>query len=604
MKFSRASIFESKKRSRAFIILFALIALAYIITPYWTLFGSTATKVIAFLLTVSICGVWAFFSSGAWDFSIRFTRASVVGFVILFVSLLAINLLPLASSIPWKGDEDYNIRITLTAAQMLNFKLLLPLLAATALLVFLAFKRPLWALVLLAIGFAGVLVYYLNVVLDEKYVSAILRYPFFSRWFHALPPALAGLFNLQFNEFLYRIIPFLCAVGIALFFATRLTGLPVWLRLVYGFTAGSMPLIYYYSSILYLEMPAVLLMLPVFFSIDDVVRTDWADLKTKFPWYCLVLIGLIKETVIPVLFCVCVMRLILFFKAHGRSAFRLTLLLREAGFYFCVLFPLAFYLLNRMVFGVDRTFSPHPGNLIDPAAYRAFFYSLWEQFGLFCVTALAGLVVMFARKKYVRFFFYAGVLASVPLFHILDNPALAGYSRFNLFLVPVFLLSSVEFLSLFAGKRKMFVLLPAAAALLAANVILSPVNLDGTKKPGWGNTMRDDSEQYYPYPQALAWIKENQNHKKILFLNLTYYYYFDFYFDKLKWKPDYEISREPLAGGQTALADALASAKARGYGVVVYRLAENDSGAEVQKNTGYRTRIVGNEAHRLLIVVL
>ena len=175
-------------------------------------------------------------------------------------------------------------------------------------------KKSILALVLLALGLIGVFGFYVVVSLDPKYMSGILRYPFFTRWVHALPPALAGLFGQSFNEILYRVVPFLCSVGIAVFFATRFTGVPLWLRIIYGAAAGSLPLIYYYSSILYLEMPALLFMLPVFFKIEDIITKDWEDIKTTPAWYCLLVIGFIKQTVIPFLACLLYYETFLFYQ--------------------------------------------------------------------------------------------------------------------------------------------------------------------------------------------------------------------------------------------------------------------------------------------------
>ena len=242
--------------------------------------------------------------------------------------------------------------------------------------------------------------------------------------------------------------------------------------------------------------------------------------------------------------------------------------------------------------------------MFNPVGWTAFLSSLWEQFGIFCITALAGLIVLIVKKKYIRFLFYAGIWVSIPIFHIVDVLELAGYSRFNLFLVPVILLSTFEFFSLFATKRKLFVLVPAAAALLAANFFLCPINIDGTKKPFWGNSLIDTSEHYYPYPQALAWIKENHNQEKILFYNLTYYYYLDFYFNKLRWNPEYDIAKEPFQGDQKQLQEILSSAKVQGYGVVVYHLQRSDSAQAIQQSLGVESRLISNQAHSLLVIIL
>ncbi len=87
-----------------------------------------------------------------------------------------------------------------------------------------------------------------------------------------------------------------------------------------------------------------------------------------------------------------------------------------------------------------------------------------------------------------------------------------------------------------------------AGAIISANLLMSPVNIDGTKVPFWGNYLYDISEHYYPYQEALSWLKATSNHERVLFAGMDDGYYFDFYFDKLDWHPRRKVDQVLLSG--------------------------------------------------------
>ena len=69
------------------------------------------------------------------------------------------------------------------------------------------------------------------------------------------------------------------------------------------------------------------------------------------------------------------------------------------------------------------------------------------------------------------------------------------------------------------------------------NLLTSPVYLDGTKVPYWGNYFIDTSEHYYPYQDAFIWLIGNYKNERILFTGLDFQYSFQFYWNKLDWHP-------------------------------------------------------------------
>jgi hypothetical protein len=183
---------------------------------------------------------------------------------------------------------------------------------------------------------------------------------------------------------------------------------------------------------------------------------------------------------------------------------------------------------------------------------------------------------------------------------LIDTIEYAGYSRFNLFVLPSVLAGSAVCVQFIGTKKKWY--LPALTALvLAANLARSPVNIDGTKKPYWGNYLVDTSEHYYPYPEALSWLRDHHNPALILFAGLDFFYYLDFYFDKLNWHPQYELLNNFRTGDLASFHDALQTASKNGSACVVVRVDENT----VQKPDGvsqfWQLKVFSNRAHSLLV---
>ncbi len=84
-----------------------------------------------------------------------------------------------------------------------------------------------------------------------------------------------------------------------------------------------------------------------------------------------------------------------------------------------------------------------------------------------------------------------------------------------------------------------------ACIILVGNLFISPINLDGTKKARWGSYLIDIADQYYPYEDALTWIKENYPNRRILLTGLYYPYRLSFYFEKLECYPQLDIILTP-----------------------------------------------------------
>jgi NADH:ubiquinone oxidoreductase subunit 5 (subunit L)/multisubunit Na+/H+ antiporter MnhA subunit len=303
---------------------------------------------------------------------------------------------------------------------------------------------------------------------------------------------------------------------------------------------------------------------------DRLLSLDFRDLTKTPSWYALILIGFIKETTVPFLLCFVVYRMIIQFSSKAPRSSWKRLVLGELAMALCTLLPLFLYLFYRVYFGNPRTFDFAPANLLNLQAISITLLSHLEQFGLAYLLFIAGIVLLFRARQHRQAVFLLLILVCVPVFHLLDTVKYAGYSRFNLFVLPAVLAGAAVFLRFLSTKKKWY--LPALAGLMiAANLAITPVNLDGTKNPAWGYP----GESYYPFPEALSWLKDHHRPSRIVFAGMSVDYYFDFYFDRLGWHPQYQRVGDLRADDAASLQDTLQTASERGSTCVVVLAGEN-----------------------------
>ena len=578
--------------------LFAAYFLALLLPPSWrtvepfnvyTAFGLMAAGGI----------VWAWLAAGSVAFAFRGRDWLLL--LVLFAAASAINLRPLLSGIPWRGDEDYHIYRTLWAIELLYIRQGPIVLASAGLIVlsvFLAWRRSLLAVPALAVLLLCCLK---TLPVDIHAEELLLRYPFLSRWLHMPLPFVAGLCGALYTEFTYRVVPFLCFVLLAWLCAreSRKHGFTAMLFL--GLGVATMPIVWYYSSILYLEPPAVLLLTLVCLRADRLLSGDPAALRREPAWYALILAGFIKESMFPVLACWLLVRAaVRLFPARGRGLAKA--LYSEAVIAFCVLFPLMVYLRLRPDTGIVQVYEPRLSNLADAVLYPALLASFFEQFGVFFALFLAGLAVLFFKRSFGVAWFLTANLILVPLFFIADGPQYTGYSRFNLTLLPAVLAGALAALSALWDKapRLGIILL---CLLLPANVLLSPINLDGTKKPFWGVYFDDTAEHYYPYAETIAWLHETHPGASILFAGLSSGHPLVFYFEKEAWHPPFEapINAHGKPGELADLQAAAARLGALDKAVIVFH--PHPKGSNVPDSVGPFSleKTFSNQAHSLYV---
>ncbi|NMC60358.1 MAG: hypothetical protein GYA51_13390 [Candidatus Methanofastidiosa archaeon] len=144
---------------------------------------------------------------------------------------------------------------------------------------------------------------------------------------------------------------------------------------------------------------------------------------------------------------------------------------------------------------------------------------------------------------------------------------------------------------------------------ITANIIISPINMDGTKKPFWGNYNYDTSEHYYPFDTAFKLLKQKQVNN-ILISDMTYPYYYKFYLSKYELTAKVKEKVTPV-NEVMSLEDAVTYATTKGYDAVIYPILKDigkpdkDQEIEIEKDiSGYKINKICNQAHCLLVMTL
>jgi len=580
--------------------------------PYWSLIPIEAGAIKILSAIIGLGVVWSYLSAG--DIQTNSGVKTLLFLGVLLVGMAALNYGTLTSVIPWRGDES--TFIVRTRDLMSRVPIMVALLApiVLAFIVYAVVRKSLWLI------FGGVFIeacvlyqFFQNGPFNGIGAVVLLRWPYVNYWFYIIAPYIAKYIWNPNHEFLYRIIPLVAAAGLVWVVQRNLRGTSFFINLLWLFSIATIPIVFYYSSILYIELSAVFLMLIVCFHANDLLQNDFNKIKRSPGWLALVLMGFVKETVIVFLLCFLVCRTVISWQSLiKKTNKRLTdkiknYLMNELPIFFCILYPYMLYMAFRAyltdIRSYTRTYSPNISNLLNPNLYKITGRSFIEQFGIFLPFFFWGLFLLLKRKDYLVVTFTLLLFIGVSFFYGIDSESqgFIGYSRFNLFVLPPLLVGSVAAINQISKWGKTASAAVACLAI-AANLAISPVNFDGTKKPNWGNYLIDTSEHYYPYDQALLWLKNNHGSQRILFSEMYYQYYLSFYFAKFNWHPTYTIRLFDENSDETVdLSKVMSEAEQEGYNLVLYQVGGNNV---PQSNTieGFcLDKVFKNQAHMLML---
>jgi hypothetical protein len=625
-----------RRRGAGFAPLFLAFNLSFILSPYWLLpafaEGWLRTALLIFLIAAGT--TWAWLGSGAVAFG-AFRRP--VWLLLVSVPLVALNARALGAGIPWRGDEGFHFGGTAALFLHLHQKSLAPvealMIASVFGFVWAARRLDSFGLRAAAIcaGFIAVEIFVVEIlrhhlgdslqypynrlggrtsILPDRTFEDynLLRYPYVVRWLSAIPLLLLSPFihlTLPFTghgeEVAYRLVPLFSALLIAWAVWLGMANKAAWMRWLMAMAVGTTPLLVYYTSTLYLELPAVLLMTIALLDIERLLVSPPRQLGSIPAWYALIMVGFVKETTFPFLLTFVACRLL------GRA--RAIKSWREVGAEMAVmvaaLFPWALYVFFRDIWAESNPYVPEFARLWDAKNYRALFHSYAGQFGPLAVLACGGIIYLMLNRRYLVVLFLVGAFVGDALVHLVDQVHLVGYSRFNLFLLPVVTMAATYAIDLIS-RRQAAVAALLAAGVISANLWISPLHADGTKVGGWGDYGFDESEHDYPYREAVGWLAVHHARDRILVTGMDYnlelyFYRPDSMHITLMTLPYNRVDSIAPHDDPRAVASDLAGAAREGFDVVVYHVWGADSSAMPQPPGWRLARVISNQSNCLVV---
>lgn len=523
------------------IVFTSAFAAAFLLNPMWLLWARH-TGLPAHLVAAALAGLGA-----AWLACGRGSAApGRVGRLVsspLHVGVWAVILLLVFraswhSDLAYGGDENYHF----TTAQMarLLFSNTLLWLPVTLLLgggLFLRTGRSAgWGLLLLALAVPFLVP---PELLDNPDLSArIVRYPAAQAW---ISGGLSAFCAESWDTFSFVSGPVARMLPMAALLLLGLMPRRSWISLA---AVATVPNLLYHGTILYLEIPLVVLACLVLADGRHVLADDPDQLRARWSWPALVLLGFTKETALPLLLATVGLRLLWRRRLRG-----------EATVIAAVLGPALLYLALRAPFG-GRQYVPQPAHWIDPALWAASLRGLLLQAGPILVAALIGAVVLAWRRRWADLALAVVLAAAAQAFLLADRHVeTIGTARFQLLLLPPILVLA------WAGMRGWLGML-LAGAIVAANLWMSPVELTTGRRADFSGV----GERWYPFRACFEEIRRLDPNARLLLGNMTSEYGAAIVTAQMRWEPG-ELAQDSRPG----LAEALREGRARGFSFVVYR---------------------------------
>gem|GEM_PF-5791788 len=564
--------------------LFMCFHLAYILTPYWK-FAPTLRLSLFFLIFSVLSGsLWAYWCSDG--VIIRLSRTGAMQAVVCIIVLFLLNFRALISEFEWSGDEEYHILGSMLLANRLKrFIIALAFLYCIAWIVFNRISHKNLS-AFFAISTLVVVIPSLWFDISDLRRDWMIRYPVLGRYAFAVPVVVVCRFFRQTPEFFFRVIPLLSTAVLGFCTARSLRDTHPIGRLLLAFCIATVPLVYYYSSILYLEMPAVALLTIAWLDAPALLSLPLSNVRTRGTWYALLLVGFIKETTVAVIAAFIMCRYIVRF-FYGRQKVTARTLKEEIFFGAALIFPLVVYLWYRHFYGNPRPLMMQWENFVNPDSYRTLCASYPAQFGLMGMTGLAGIGAMIAKKKYG----YAALCCTAWLadasLHLLDDRQYLGYGRFNLFMVPMACAATI-FLFNSMNRMLRYVAIGVWAALIPQQMRLSGVHADGSRR------------HTYPYRAAMRWIGENNTCQRLRFTGMDYRYDLIWYYTPAEVHVDASLTDMTL-DERTAIETALCDAARAGFSCVLYQLRHRSLPDSLRLN-GFRVNKIFSNAENSLVL--
>jgi len=537
-------------RISVFFLLFILWSFAYLYSPYWHAFGTFGfpnLKYVTFVFLLLFGLLWAFVSAR----NVKLPKIKIHPFslFVLITSLYVVNFKQLSADIPWRGDEEFHINRVLDLAAYLSFfhqfSWLVILLPATFIIYYFFRKKIVW---FISIVLSALFLFPSNAFTTQTDILLlvdILRYPFIQKWvnfFFVIPN--------YYDISSYRIVPFLSLVGIAsfLFYIFNKQLKSQFLAFLFAFAFSTVPLLLFYSSILYLEMPIVFLILVSICNIQILIKEGADKLKHHYVWYALLLLSFLEESALIFLLLILTLRIIYQMLMQYKARGVLKPLFSEGKLSMLILGPIVTYMLFRIIFlsYYWSSFSFYINNIFSVDNYIETMRSLIFQTGALPIIAVLGLIILSKKNIFVTraiVLVFAGILVFflIYLHRSYVGPhgetLLVGYSRYpNLYLLPLIFFAATVFVSYIARRGSVYAVV-LLIVIFAFNIILFPFKSDGARLPNWGSENLDTAEYTYPYDDAIRYLSGEKTDTLLLLGQYSPYWGLRYYLEKYNYHP-------------------------------------------------------------------
>lgn len=601
-------------RGKAVTLLMVIFFMAYVFSPYWLVpaaaknsslvevLGRLPLMILTICILLLLCISWAWVASGPVPVvhpeRQKQRYRDLLSPVILALIILAFNYAPLHYNIPVQGDEEWHIWRSQVLRSILEPFFKGPNVATTVIVLFSVIGFLLWPkkiqtpvkiLIITVVALSFCL--YKGFPNTPRLDYLLVRYPFMLSWLHQLGPIWK---QNQLNEAMFRLTPMLSTFAIAYFllWAQKRHQVATLPALLFAVAFALTPNIYYHTTILYLELPALALLTVALYFIEPILMEDYKAVRSCPGWYALLAVGFIKETALTFIVGIIALRLLIRTgillkqkQLNGKAA------LYEIAVIFSIATPLATYLFFRMCFGDVRSYKPDLGRLTNYYLLGVAVKSLWSQFGAILILAMAGLVIGFVKSRFTASIALIFLFVFHFFFHFFDAAYCVGLARFNLFLFAPLAVAAIAFLEWLASKKQIITI---GIALLCTilNLWLSPVAFGGEKDPKWASPVdRSAAEYYFPQEQAVEWLKTNRPAWPVLAGGATAKTRLEWYFMKTNYKTEVRIlPADPKIPSYEALKRTLADAQnIRCPLVLFYRMQPGPTLNEEEKSLlGYK----------------
>lgn len=482
--------------------LLSLFALNYLTLPYWSLRGCLASDIPVVAGCFAAFG-WSLHDRGG-DQVVWRTKLSA-GSLRMFAALLAgavlLNAMPLYSGIPFKGDMQHHIVTLQRFSRSCGALLVIAVLLGGLSLAYIQRGTVRWLVAIGGLAFVGGVFLVMGSPGEFGYLH---RYPSLYLFIHAFisfPPVAQPGTGLLYQEGLFRLPAILAFVFSAWVTLASLSHFSTGVRWLVGIAFLSLPIVHYYSTLMYIEPLMVALGLVAIMRFEGDFR-DYMHNGQMGPGYvALLVLSFLKET--SVVFCLSALGAALVQLVTRRVSWSSPRILRWTA---SVFLPAMIFLFLRDSDARPVAIEFH--RLLDPGLLGVLVRSVFEQFATLVAAGLVSAVLVLRYRRFGLATFVGLVALGSFALQLLDGDYV-GYSRFNLPVVTALAaLTGAAFESARVSNSGLSLL---AGAVVGFNLVLSPVDLlTGHRKPGWGDYVTLTSEFDTPYPELFRWLRDER----------------------------------------------------------------------------------------------